>query len=351
MLSVMLCVYNGEELIKTAIDSVINQPCRDLELIIMNDGSTDSTTEICEGYAEADERVKLYTHPNVGLGKNRNLGFELLNGRWTIFLDHDDMLAPGFFTEKFCEFLRLCEDNSIEVIIPYRIRMNYEAQSAVKELVPDLGVVEGKNNSWGVAHEFSTLLYRTELLQVNQIRFHAQRIEMESIFRHKAVYFAKKCLYTNKFFFAVRRDNPVSLSHVWNICESLQVRFTAYKELREWHEKIDEPGSDALVGCDIRIYNLIDEFITESIKNGIDCRSQLKENGMAQFINDTSPYIGKKLGIKLKMYMCCPSLVKCMINLRSSTKEKEVTGDERRPLNDYFDDLAGFEDEIIKYCV
>ena len=58
---------------------------------------------------------------------------------------------------------------------------------------------------------------------------------MESIFRHKAVYLAKEVLFTNQFFFAVRRENPISISNTWNFIDIIPIRMEAYRELVQWH--------------------------------------------------------------------------------------------------------------------
>jgi len=199
--SIMIPVYNGEDLVSQAIDSVINQPYQNIELIIMNDGSTDSTQSICESYAKKDSRIKLFTHENTGAGKNRNMGFEHLSGRWTIFLDHDDMIIENFLTQELVDFLCVCEENNIDLIFPARLIVDYECKQAYKQLVPmDTVLCGGFEPSWNINREFATLLYRTDLLMQHNIRFNETMPEMESIFRHKAAYLAQKVLFTNEFF-------------------------------------------------------------------------------------------------------------------------------------------------------
>lgn len=245
-LSIMIPVYNGEDLVAQAIESVINQPYEDWEIIIMNDGSSDSTERICKDYASRDSRIHLYTHDNMGLGKNRNIGFQYLTGTWTIFLDHDDTVINGFYSKACVEFLKTCEKNHIEVIVPSRMRTDYEMKNGDIDKVYGEEIVEGGNEpSWKIEHEFATLIYSTDLLKRENIRFYEGKPEMESIFRHKAVYLANNVLFTNQFFFAVRRGNPNSISNTWNFINVLPIRMKAYAELAYWHKKYD--SKDVLV--------------------------------------------------------------------------------------------------------
>jgi glycosyltransferase involved in cell wall biosynthesis len=95
--SVGLPVYNGEKYVAQAIDSVLGQTCADLELIISDNASTDSTQEICQRYAARDPRVRYYrSDTNRGASANYNRVFELARGEYFQWLAHDDLLAPEF---------------------------------------------------------------------------------------------------------------------------------------------------------------------------------------------------------------------------------------------------------------
>ena len=87
-------VYNTEKYVETAILSVLMQTYEDLELICIDDCSTDSSLEILKRFATLDSRVKiLENETNKGLSYNRNLGIENANGEYILFLDSDDWLA------------------------------------------------------------------------------------------------------------------------------------------------------------------------------------------------------------------------------------------------------------------
>ena len=242
-LSVMLPVYNGEKYIAAAIESVINQPCRDLEVIVLNDGSTDGTLQIAEGYARRDPRVTVHSHPNYGIGRNRNEGFPFVRGECLIFLDDDDVLVPGFYTEKTKATIKALFDHDIETVVPSRLHANEELTGCYLCRVPLEGVFPGNGEaSLNLPYEFTTVIYRTDVIERNHIRFSNGFPEMESIFRHRGVFCSKRTLFTNDFHFIVRRDNPTQLTKVWDVDNMLHVRAEQYAKLVAWHRERGTSG-------------------------------------------------------------------------------------------------------------
>ncbi|MBZ0298022.1 MAG: glycosyltransferase family 2 protein [Anaerolineae bacterium] len=103
--SIGLPVYNGETLVREALDSILAQTYTDFELIICDNASTDSTPEICKAYAEKDSRVRYYRNAkNLGVSRNLNLCFELSCGEYFMWRAHDDLMAPDY-VEKCVAFL------------------------------------------------------------------------------------------------------------------------------------------------------------------------------------------------------------------------------------------------------
>ena len=102
MISVILPVYNVEEYIRKCIKSIIDQSYSDWELIIVDDGSEDGSLEICQKYAEVDNRISIIRQHNMGLGLARNTGLTHAKGDWVSFVDSDDWIKEDFF-EKMIE--------------------------------------------------------------------------------------------------------------------------------------------------------------------------------------------------------------------------------------------------------
>lgn len=102
-ISIIVPVYNVEKHISECIDSVINQSYTNWELLLINDGSTDSSGAICDEYSQRDSRVRVFHKENGGVSSSRNLGLDNAQGEWIIFLDADDYWYDYTVLEKLVE--------------------------------------------------------------------------------------------------------------------------------------------------------------------------------------------------------------------------------------------------------
>lgn len=97
VISVIVPVYNGEKYLRETIKSILVQTFSDFELIIIDDGSIDSTSEICEELAKCDDRIVVYYQQNKGVSAARNEGIRKANGKYVCFIDSDDYVEPDMF--------------------------------------------------------------------------------------------------------------------------------------------------------------------------------------------------------------------------------------------------------------
>ena len=97
LISVIIPVYNVENYLDRCITSVINQTYKNLEILLVNDGSTDTSGEICDNYAQQDERIKVIHKKNGGLSSARNAGLDISKGDFIGFLDSDDFIALEYY--------------------------------------------------------------------------------------------------------------------------------------------------------------------------------------------------------------------------------------------------------------
>ena len=93
--TVIMPAYNAERFVATAVRSVLAQTHADLELIAIDDGSTDRTRELLEMLAEEDVRVRVVSHPNYGMGRSLNEALELARHKWVARMDADDLMVPN----------------------------------------------------------------------------------------------------------------------------------------------------------------------------------------------------------------------------------------------------------------
>jgi Glycosyltransferases involved in cell wall biogenesis len=92
--SVIVPVFQVEKFLKNCLQSILTQTLTDIEIILLNDGSTDASLKICEEYAAKDKRISVYSHENRGLGSTRNRGITLAKGDYLAFVDSDDHISP-----------------------------------------------------------------------------------------------------------------------------------------------------------------------------------------------------------------------------------------------------------------
>ena len=104
MVSIIVPVYNAENVLGYCLNSIISQTYVNLEVLVINDGSTDNSLEICENYAKIDSRIKVINVKNGGVSKARNIGIENATGDYIQFVDSDDVIAQDM-TENLVKSL------------------------------------------------------------------------------------------------------------------------------------------------------------------------------------------------------------------------------------------------------
>ena len=101
-ISVIIPVYNTEKYLRRCIDSVLAQSYQDFELLLIDDGSKDSSGAICDEYAAKDARVRVFHKENGGVSSARNVGLDHARGEWITFVDSDDWVHPQYFDFLLC---------------------------------------------------------------------------------------------------------------------------------------------------------------------------------------------------------------------------------------------------------
>ena len=97
LVSVIIPAYNIEDYIGRCLDSIISQTYKNLEIIVVDDGSKDHTGEILDNYAKKDRRIKVIHKENGGVSSARNKGIEVAEGDYIGFIDGDDLIEPGMY--------------------------------------------------------------------------------------------------------------------------------------------------------------------------------------------------------------------------------------------------------------
>lgn len=114
LISVIVPVYNVEKYIRRCVDSILSQTYKNLEILLVDDGSNDLSGEICDEYAGTDKRVRAFHKKNGGLASARNFGLENVMGEYVSFVDSDDWIEKN--TYSYCLDLINNENCKVDVV-------------------------------------------------------------------------------------------------------------------------------------------------------------------------------------------------------------------------------------------
>ena len=151
-ISIIIPVYNSSLYIGNCLDSILSQDFKDFELILIDDGSTDNSPEICKTYQQRDGRIKILKKDNGGQGSARNLGLKISIGKYIMFIDSDDAIGLNTLQRNF-EILNA--NPSIECL-QYPLYRNYSAKDAY--------IVKGDNTFYAKEDDFKKLLLKQSIV-------------------------------------------------------------------------------------------------------------------------------------------------------------------------------------------
>lgn len=188
MVTVVVPVYNVERYLGECLDSLVGQTLTDIQIVCVDDGSTDGSGALLAQYASRDDRIRVVTQQNRGLGGARNTGLRHASGRYIMFLDSDDYLEAGALEE----LVGLCEAHDADIAV-CRLRYFYmdSGESVVgtwtlrTDMVP-CGVPFNRRDVNGLLYDFVTpsacnKLIRREFLERHDLRFHEELRRAEDV--------------------------------------------------------------------------------------------------------------------------------------------------------------------------
>ena len=210
--SVIIPVYNVEKFLPQCLDSIINQTLADIEIICINDGSTDSSLAILEKYAKNDKRVKIVNQSNKGLGEARNSGMKIATGDYIGFVDSDDWVDLKFFEtlyiaaiSKNADMERTCYDYNYSDMVEEEKHFN-DIVRAAAEKNRDLKINEHSVVIWNA-------IYKSEFLKQHDIFFYDKLFGVEDVcFSAKATFLSKKTVPVTGTAYHYRREVENALS-------------------------------------------------------------------------------------------------------------------------------------------
>ena len=200
--SVIVPVYNVEKYLRQCLDSLVNQTLTDIEIICINDGSTDGSLAILEDYASKDKRIRLISQENQGQGVARNRGIELSTGEYLGFVDPDDWIELNMYEEMYSK-AKSYDSDIVEAI--YNQYYEYSKESKIRPnaiLLQEDTIFNWKENPDYIFKSTNlsvwNKLYESAFIKNNNIKFANTKLAQDHIFTIKSRIFANKIIFINK---------------------------------------------------------------------------------------------------------------------------------------------------------
>lgn len=143
LVSVIVPVYNVEKYLVCCLNSIIEQSYQNLDIILVNDGSTDGSGELCRQYKQRDSRIRLFEQENMGLSAARNTGLDNMQGDYVVFVDSDDYIAP-YMIEIL---LKKSQEYKVSVVVCDYLIVKEEKDKVDFGIMPENGQDFGKKMS------------------------------------------------------------------------------------------------------------------------------------------------------------------------------------------------------------
>lgn len=248
--SVVVPVYNVEKYLRECVDSVLAQTMQNFEIILVDDGATDSSGVICDEYGEKDPRIRVIHQPNGGLSAARNTGLDVARGDYVYFLDSDDYLAANTL-ERLCDkadqeqadvvffdatvFFDDCEPDP--KVYQYHRSREYATKSGREQLLELLDTDEYRT-------AVPLMLFRREYMLQKHLRFRPGILHEDELFTFYVYYGDGRIAHCHEEFYA-RRMRAASIMTGASMCRRYDSVHTIYMELSEKYREKEIRGEAA----------------------------------------------------------------------------------------------------------
>ncbi|MBQ9991349.1 MAG: glycosyltransferase [Lachnospiraceae bacterium] len=240
-ISVIVSIYNIQEYLPKAVDSILEQSYTGLEIILVDDGSTDSSGKICDDYAARDERIKVIHQKNRGLSGARNAGIREATGEYIAFVDGDDWIDPTMYEDMLkamekhnaplaiCNYKEVSEsgvwDGSTDEITVW------EGREALKVFVEEDERYQIQNAAWNK-------LYTRKLM--GNLRFPEGKLFEDIVYTTRLIAASEKTVYLNRAYYNYVTDRGSSIMNSKKVEKILTDQVPAYQEKGAFLKEIGE---------------------------------------------------------------------------------------------------------------
>lgn len=273
LITVIIPVYNVEKYINSTLESICGQTYQNLQILLINDGSTDRSFEKCQEWEKKDSRIKAYTQENQGVAKTRNRGIRLAEGKYVMFLDADDWVEPHML-EILYDLAEADEANVACCLL--REETTQETESSQEEEKKNIDfnkyrIIHGKNKTesglallavWGPVCK----LYRRDLIK--DICFEEYKVAEDLLFNTNVICsekFEKATLIEYPFYhYMIYQGSAMKQEFQEKYLDAMKVEELCYRKLTEISPEFAEIN---LIGCSVsRVFEKYAELSPEKKK-------------------------------------------------------------------------------------
>lgn len=239
LISIVLPIYNVEKYLKKCIETILNQTYDNIEILLVDDGSTDHSGEICDEFEKKDKRIKVIHKTNGGLSDARNTGLKHAKGKYISFIDSDDYVSEKYVEELYtllktnnaqiavCNFQRVKEDG--QVVSTEDIQSETLSSKEALEKLNDRKFYPTSIVAWNK-------LYDIKLF--DDILYPLGKLHEDEYTTYKLYYKAKKVVITSNVLYYYRTVQTSIMNRTFNknrldIIEALEERMEFFKEKNE----------------------------------------------------------------------------------------------------------------------
>lgn len=313
LISIIIPVFNTEKFLKQCINTVLRQTYDNIEIILIDDASTDNSAKICEEYAKNHEKITyIKNKKNNRVSKTRNIGIEKSRGKYICFIDSDDYISENYIENLYenseqntlviCQILKFCKGVIKNEKIEKDAIQIYNNNEFLK-LYKD-----------GLINSPCARLYEKDIIICNNIKFDESLSLGEDLLFNFA-YLSKISqikLLSNTYYY-YRQEDKNSLSNkyfkdMFNIQKKLYEEFTKF-----FKENDEEEKSDELINfCTTIVSNEFHNKDKKFIKRYFEARKKLKSNFIKEIINSQQKYMNKLEYFCLSngLYLCYKLIAK-----------------------------------------
>ena len=260
-ISVIIPMYNIGSYIVQCIESILNQSYKNFELILINDGSTDNTFELCKIYAQKDERVLLFSQQNLGVSVARNEGLRIARGEYIVFVDGDDTLEHNALATLFdaidggtydlsCAQSQLIDSND-------KVTNPSSFQPIVLNAPGEIAQVCYTNSVyWDMLTGPCAKLYKRYIIMNNNIRFPEGMKHYEDIVFNFAYYKKIKTLKLIDNIVYNYRINPLSASHICGYSSFIDL-ITVFNKRNDFYRLLNDIDERMLANQFVAVFIML----------------------------------------------------------------------------------------------